>query len=1044
MSSQYAAALHTNEWPTEGELGPWLNVHLDVCANDQEASVHARSGSGPLHLGFPRCWPAVFKESQQLKDFIKELDGKRCRAVLPPSGDARLYAKLRCSHPMQSFTNARQIVAALDPGWKIVEGWQLFELLDRSPGSTFVAVRHWWLNSPQGVWIDPTPPLVPGASPRKLFVESALGAKTLEPFSEALKISAHAWQQRICRASGSFSTSCLPVHLIASPPSTAPTPPIIRSAVPAIKRHLSPGAPASKAPASLGPVLLGKRVRLAGVSSRPELNGRKGAAVAYCKETERYTVSVGTETLSLPPSCLVAVAAIFCETEVHPRAPRQTVERDSENGVRLVELIADGEVPKILQFQQTRDLKGDGVAHRAAAEAVLRKDEGVHGVAVRNRAREQVLASVDRLLSDSSRCEAYSAALSAALRRGARSVLILGMGSLLPALHAAKEGADVVVVEPSAPLASIVRAAAAQNGVRLAVVAQLSVAKGAWEGPPDVILSEAIDEGLLGGGIVPTVREAISQLHAGGGVPVVIPRLAQVEGVATQLSFEDVRGFALDGLGADLRAFDALRPSGQRAIQPPGYWPVRLLPARQPHRRLSNSFAACSVEFASESASEEEIKLIEVDAIADGLLNAVVFWFSLTVGDGPDTVCSSAPPVQRGRGIPGAWSEGWRQAACYLQTPRYVRKGESLKLLLHRTALGIRFEDASVPPPADLPGDAAATGEDPARTRCLHRPSTAPLARPDAQTSINAYHFCMLADTVRNAAYRRAIEAAVAVRRGCSVLDLGGGSGLLSLVALRAGAGRVDCVEMNPVLARTAQWTLGSSRHPSERDVSLAVWNCVSTDLAIDEGGVAGPSRPADVIVSEVFDTGLIGEGCLHSLRDAARRLLQPGGVMIPAAATIYVMLVQISAPEQADDTSFGALHALRQDYSPLRLHTVNHVKLSGSHAVMRYEFGALADEKGGEAKLTLPALRRGECNAVAWWFDLHLDEQQELSCAPGSPVRTWKQNISYLPTPIPVEAGTEMEVLVVNRSDDCIHVHAGRPGFSDVLERSYCSLSME
>ena len=63
-------------------------------------------------------------------------------------------------------------------------------------------------------------------------------------------------------------------------------------------------------------------------------------------------------------------------------------------------------------------------------------------------------------------------------------------------------------------------------------------------------------------------------------------------------------------------------------------------------------------------------------------------------------------------------------------------------------------------------------------------------------------------------------------------------------------------------------------------------------------GALAGGSQPdmavrADVIVSEIFDSELLGEGLLPSLRDACSRLLAPGGVVIPARAVIWGQLVQ-------------------------------------------------------------------------------------------------------------------------------------------------------
>ena len=41
----------------------------------------------------------------------------------------------------------------------------------------------------------------------------------------------------------------------------------------------------------------------------------------------------------------------------------------------------------------------------------------------------------------------------------------------------------------------------------------------------------------------------------------------------------------------------------------------------------------------------------------------------------------------------GSWTEGWRQAACYMPRPRYVRAGEAIWLLVIQSKVGIRFEE---------------------------------------------------------------------------------------------------------------------------------------------------------------------------------------------------------------------------------------------------------------------------------------------------------------------------------------------------------------
>src|SRR5687768_14182179 len=55
----------------------------------------------------------------------------------------------------------------------------------------------------------------------------------------------------------------------------------------------------------------------------------------------------------------------------------------------------------------------------------------------------------------------------------------------------------------------------------------------------------------------------------------------------------------------------------------------------------------------------------------------------------------------------------------------------------------------------------------------------------------------MLADQRRVDAYRAAIAAVV--RPGDHVIEIGAGLGYFSIIAIRAGAARVDAIEINPV-----------------------------------------------------------------------------------------------------------------------------------------------------------------------------------------------------------------------------------------------------
>ena len=138
-------------------------------------------------------------------------------------------------------------------------------------------------------------------------------------------------------------------------------------------------------------------------------------------------------------------------------------------------------------------------------------------------------------------------------------------------------------------------------------------------------------------------------------------------------------------------------------------------------------------------------------------------------------------------------------------------------------------------------------------------------------------HRTMICDRVRTEAFRRAIDSVV--RPGDIVLDVGAGSGILSVFAARAGAARVYAVE------RTSAAVLAQE---------LAAANGVAEIVQVIHGDVMDvePPERVDVIVSEWLGGFGIDEGMLVPVIVARDRWLKPGGVMIPRLVTAWAALV--------------------------------------------------------------------------------------------------------------------------------------------------------
>ena len=179
--------------------------------------------------------------------------------------------------------------------------------------------------------------------------------------------------------------------------------------------------------------------------------------------------------------------------------------RSHDGAMAASQAAAPSSAPATLVYQRDRDHEGHGVSLRPIAEEHYQATWRSEYTSTRlSRSLAQLQVSFDRLLSDERRCAAYTNGIDAALANGARTFAVLGVGSLLPALHAARRGASVAIVEACEPLAQIARRAASDNGVErsLAVVSSCEKLWSAWgREPPDAILSERVDEGLLAEGL---------------------------------------------------------------------------------------------------------------------------------------------------------------------------------------------------------------------------------------------------------------------------------------------------------------------------------------------------------------------------------------------------------------------------------------------------------------------------------------------------------------------------------------------------------------
>jgi precorrin-6B methylase 2 len=254
-------------------------------------------------------------------------------------------------------------------------------------------------------------------------------------------------------------------------------------------------------------------------------------------------------------------------------------------------------------------------------------------------------------------------------------------------------------------------------------------------------------------------------------------------------------------------------------------------------------------------------------------------------------------------------------------------------------------------------------------------------AAPFDQASV---HIAMLDDQGRTRAFIEALN--LTVKAGDTVVDIGTGSGVLAAAAARAGAKTVYAIEAGAI-RRTAQG-LFQQNGLADRVKLIAGW---STQAELPE--------PVDVIVGELLGNDPFGEDVVEIFRDAVRRMLKPGGKVVPEQVESWGVLMQLP-PEVASKHRFETTALKRWqeaygfDFSPLMaehpasVFTVSPQTagawkfLSAPFSVSRADLLS-GEEVGCAEQIEVTASADGLVNGVLFFFTARLCEGIQITTDP-------------------------------------------------------------
>ncbi|MBW4615057.1 MAG: 50S ribosomal protein L11 methyltransferase [Desmonostoc vinosum HA7617-LM4] len=278
---------------------------------------------------------------------------------------------------------------------------------------------------------------------------------------------------------------------------------------------------------------------------------------------------------------------------------------------------------------------------------------------------------------------------------------------------------------------------------------------------------------------------------------------------------------------------------------------------------------------------------------------------------------------------------------------------------------------------------------------------------------IPRWHFAMLNDVERNEAFETAIK--LAMYPGCTVLDVGAGSGLLAMMAARHGAGSVTSCEMLQPIAHLAKKIVALNGFEDQ----IKIIAKKSDDLIV---GVDLAKR-AEILITETVDCGLLGEGIIPIIRHARQSLLVPDARIVPAKAVVKFSLLESSEIHHLnfasdavnfDVSMFNSFSTV--GYFPVRLWIWPHQLLSQPKTAFEFDF-QVDSLNPRQEEICVRAEQSGTVHGVVFWFELDLGNGVILNNAVDNPKSHWMQAVQCFERPINVQQGDLLE-LMVRQSD--------------------------
>ena len=277
-------------------------------------------------------------------------------------------------------------------------------------------------------------------------------------------------------------------------------------------------------------------------------------------------------------------------------------------------------------------------------------------------------------------------------------------------------------------------------------------------------------------------------------------------------------------------------------------------------------------------------------------------------------------------------------------------------------------------------------------------------------------HEEMLKDDVRTESYRDAMLKNKHIFKDKVVLDVGCGTGVLSMFAAQAGAKLVIGVEMSEIMQYTKQIVKANG---FEDKIVLLHGKMEEVKL---------PVKEVDIIISEWMGYFLLYESMLDTVLWARDNYLKKGGLVFPDRAVMKVCAIEDAEyrTEKIDfwDDVYGFdMTCIKKTalLEPLVDTVESDAMISNSGTLFDININTVkVEELSFKKDFKIVFNRNDTCHAVVVYFDTifdhGLDTKIQFGTGPADDYTHWKQTVFYLNDIMNVTCGDTLSGTITSK----------------------------